>query len=255
MAELLRIEHLCMNFSGLKALDGISLTVHDDEIFGIIGPNGAGKTTLFNNITGFNQPTSGRMFLEGEDMTGKNTTAFCLKGIARTFQNIRVFGQMSVLENVLVGMHKNMQANLFEIILKTPRQKKEERKAREDAMEMLHFLGIEDAADEMAGSLPYGTQRKVEIARALVSRPKLLLLDEPTAGMNPQETDDLMHLIAQIRKRGPAVTVIEHNIKFMLTLCDRIAVLNFGKLLALDVPEKVAVNPEVVAAYIGEEEE
>ena len=122
-------------------------------------------------------------------------------------------------------------------------------------MEMLHFLGIADAADEMAGSLPYGTQRKVEIARALVSRPKLLLLDEPTAGMNPQETDDLMHLIAQIRKRGPAVTVIEHNIKFMLTLCDRIAVLNFGKLLALDVPEKVAVNPEVVAAYIGEEEE
>lgn len=251
----MRAEHLSVSFSGLKALDDINLTIQDDEIFGIIGPNGAGKTTFFNGITGFTQPTGGKVYFGGEDMTGKNTTAFCEKGIARTFQNIRIFSQMSVLENVLVGMHKNMKANLFQIFLNTPKQKEEEKKAVEEAYEVLEFLEIAEVAKEISGSLPYGTQRKVEVARALISKPKLILLDEPTAGMNPQETDDLMHLIAQIRKRGPAVTVIEHNIKFMLTLCDRIAVLNFGKLLDLDVPENVASNPEVIAAYIGEEEE
>ena len=187
-------------------------------------------------------------------MTRANTTKYCERGVARTFQNIRTFDQMTALENVLVGMHKNMKANLFEIFFKTGRQRREEKAAHEKAMEILDFLEIADVANDLSGGLPYGTQRKVEVARALASDPKFILLDEPTAGMNPQETDDLMHLIAKIRQRGPAVTVIEHNIGFMMTLCDRIAVLNFGKLLDLDVPEKVAANPEVIAAYIGEED-
>lgn len=254
MAELLRTEQLCVNFAGLKALDNINLTIYDDEIFGIIGPNGAGKTTFFNAITGFKAPSSGSVYFLGEDMTRANTTKYCERGVARTFQNIRTFDQMTALENVLVGMHKNMKANLFEIFFKTGRQRREEKAAHEKAMEILDFLEIADVANDLSGGLPYGTQRKVEVARALASDPKFILLDEPTAGMNPQETDDLMHLIAKIRQRGPAVTVIEHNIGFMMTLCDRIAVLNFGKLLDLDVPEKVAANPEVIAAYIGEED-
>lgn len=253
MGELIRTEHLCVNFSGLKALDDINLTIQDDEIFGIIGPNGAGKTTFFNAITGFTKPTSGEVYFCGDNMTKKNTTSYCEKGIARTFQNIRVFGQMTALENVLVGMHKTLHANLLDIFLHNKRQREEEKRAIEKAEEILEFLGIADIRNDLSTSLPYGTQRKVEVARALASDPKMILLDEPTAGMNPQETDDLMHLIAMIRKRGPAVTVIEHNIGFMLNLCDRIAVLNFGKLLDLDEPQKVAKNPEVIAAYIGEE--
>jgi len=255
MIELLRTEHLSKSFGGLKALSNIDITVYKNEIFGIIGPNGAGKTTLFNNITGFNVPSEGKVYLDGKDMTGKNTTMFCKEGIARTFQNIRVFSQMTVLGNVLVGMHKNMTSNMFQIFLKTPSQKREERAAHDKAHEVLKFLGIDDVADRLANCLPYGTQRKVEIARALISGPKLLLLDEPTAGMNPQETDDLMHLIAQIRDLNITIIVIEHNIKFMVNLCDRMAVLNFGQLLALDIPGKIKTNPEVIKAYIGEGEE
>lgn len=255
MTELLKAEHLSKNFGGLKALSDINITVFDNEIFGIIGPNGAGKTTLFNNITGFDIPSEGKVYLEGKDMTGKNVTLFCKEGIARTFQNIRVFSQMTVLGNVLVGMHKNMTSSMLQTILRTPSQRREEREAYDKAHEVLKILGIDNVADKLANCLPYGTQRKVEIARALISSPKVLLLDEPTAGMNPQETDDLMHLIAKIRDLNITVIVIEHNIKFMLNLCNRIAVLNFGQLLALDVPEKVKVNPEVIKAYIGEGEE
>jgi len=255
MAEILRTEHLCVNFSGLKAVDDVSLSIQDDEIMGIIGPNGAGKTTFFNAITGFRAPTSGDVYFRGEKMTKENTARYCERGVARTFQNIRTFSEMTVLENVLVGMHKTMKASLMEILLKTKKQQAEEKAAHEKAFEILNFLEIEDVAQELSGSLPYGTQRKVEVARALASDPKFLLLDEPTAGMNPQETDDLMHLVAKIRQRGPAVTVIEHNIGFMVSLCDRIAVLNFGRLLDLDTPEKVASNPEVIKAYIGEEDD
>ena len=254
MAEILRTEHLGVHFFGLKAVDDVSLSINDDEIFGIIGPNGAGKTTFFNAVTGFRPPTTGEVYFLGENMTKENTTKYCEKGVARTFQNIRTFNDMTVLENVLVGMHKTMKSNLLEIFLKTKRQQAEEKQAREKAFEILEFLEIADTANELSGSLPYGTQRKVEVARALASDPKFILLDEPTAGMNPQETDDLMNLIAKIRQRGPAVTVIEHNIGFMTTLCDRIAVLNFGKLLMLDTPEKVASDPEVIKAYIGEED-
>lgn len=255
MSEMLRIEHLSVSFEGLKALDDVSLNVSDDEIFGLLGPNGAGKTTFFNAITGFTKPTEGSVHFFGKDVTNLNTTAHCKEGMARTFQNIRVFSQMTVLENVLVGMHKNLKSNFFQIFLKTPSQRREEKQAVEKAYEILEMLEIKDTAHEIAGSLPYGTQRKVEIARALASEPRMLLLDEPTAGMNPQETDDLMYLIDEIRKSGPAIVVIEHNIKFMLGLCDHIAVLNFGKLIAFDEPDKVANNPQVIEAYIGAEEE
>lgn len=253
MAELLRTEALSKYYGGLKALNNINISVSRNEIFGVIGPNGAGKTTLFNNITGFDIPSSGKVFLEGKDMTGQNTTTFCKHGIARTFQNIRVFSQMTVLGNVLVGIHKKMTANLAQIILKTPNQKKEEQAAYNKAHEVLHFLGIDDVADQLASCLPYGKQRKVEIARALISNPSLLLLDEPTAGMNAQETDDLRRLIAKIRDMDITIIVIEHNIKFMLHLCDRIAVLDFGQLIALDAPEKIKTNKDVIKAYIGEE--
>lgn len=255
MSEILKIEHLSVAFEGLKALDDISLSVSNDEIFGLLGPNGAGKTTFFNAITGFTRPTGGTVCFQGKDVTNLNTTEHCREGMARTFQNIRVFGQMTALENVLVGMHKNMRSNFFQILCKTASQRAEEKRAVEKAYNILEMLEIKDIANEIAGSLPYGTQRKVEIARAMASDPKMLLLDEPTAGMNPQETDDLMYLIDEIRKAGPAIVVIEHNIKFMLGLCDHIAVLNFGKLIAFDKPEKVANNPQVIEAYIGVEEE
>lgn len=255
MSEMLKIEHLGVSFDGLKALDDISLAVPDDEIFGLLGPNGAGKTTFFNAITGFTTPTAGTVHFFGKDVTNLNTTEHCKEGMARTFQNIRVFAQITVLENVLVGMHKNLKANIFQIFLRTAAQKEEEKRAIEKAHEILKLLEIDHVANEIAGSLPYGTQRKVEIARALASDPRMLLLDEPTAGMNPQETDGLMFLIEKIRKKGPAIVVIEHNIKFMLGLCDHIAVLNFGKLIAFDEPEKVANDPQVIEAYIGAEEE
>ncbi len=255
MSEMLRIEHHSVSFEGLKALDDVSLTVSDNGIFGLLGPNGAGKTTFFNAITGFTTPTGGSVHFFGKDVTKLNATAHCEEGMARTFQNIRVFGQMTVLENVLVGMHKNFKTNVFGIFLKLGAQKKEEKEAVEKAQEILDFLEIGDTAYEIAGSLPYGTQRKVEIARALASDPRMLLLDEPTAGMNEQEKDDLMMLIDEIRRRGTAIIVIEHNIKFMLSLCDQIAVLDFGKLIALDKPEKVANDPQVIEAYIGSEEE
>lgn len=255
MSEMLKIENLSVSFEGLKALDKVSLTISDDEIFGILGPNGAGKTTFFNAITGFTKPTSGSVHFFGKDVTNLNTTEHCKCGMARTFQNIRVFSQMTVLENVLVGMHKTLKTNIFQIFLRTPAQRAEEKKAVEKAREILDFLEIGNVADEISGSLPYGTQRKVEIARALASDPRMILLDEPTAGMNPQETVDLMNIIEGIRRRGPAVVVIEHNIKFMLGLCHHLAVLNFGKLIALDEPEKISSNPQVIEAYIGAEEE
>ena len=255
MASILKMEHICKNFAGLKALDDVTLDIQDDEIFGLIGPNGAGKTTLFNAVSGFSKPSSGEVEFCGENYTHKTTNEYCINGLARTFQNIRVFGDMTVVENLKVGMHKLIKTNLADIILQTRRQKAEEEKARQKCEEIMEFLGIEKYADDFAGGLPYGTQRLVEIGRALASDPKLILLDEPTAGMNEQETMDLMELIKRIRKRGPAVLVIEHNMKFMMNLCDRIAVLNFGKLLMVGTPSEVSSNPEVIEAYLGKEEE
>ena len=246
MSEILKVENVSKNFAGLKALSNINITVDSDEIFGIIGPNGAGKTTLFNVISGFTEPSAGKIFFRGKDMTGKGITDYAVHGLSRTFQNIRVFSEMTVLQNITVGMHNRIHTDLLAICLNTKKQKEAERKAYERAMEILKFLEIDKFANEYAGSLPYGTQRLVEIGRALASDPVLLLLDEPTAGMNEQETMELMELIKRIHKDGPTVIVIEHNMKFMMNLCHRITVLNFGEMLMTGIPSEVQSNPQVI---------
>ncbi len=251
MSEILRTEHLSKTFKGLKALHDINLSVDSEDIFGIIGPNGAGKTTYFNMITGFYPTEEGKIFFNGEELTGQKIDVFCKKGMARTFQNIRVFSAMSVLENCLVGMQKTIKEPLWSIFLRTGKHKKTENEMVEKAMGILEYLGIDKYANEVSGSLPYGAQRKVEIARALCSDPKLILLDEPTAGMNQNETMGLVELIKGIRKMGPSIIVIEHNMRFMMNLADRIAVLNFGELIACDTPAAIQSNQEVIDAYLG----
>lgn len=255
MGDLLKAVNVCKNFAGLKALSDVSLEIHDDEVFGLIGPNGAGKTTFFNAISGFSAPSSGEVYFCGKNMTNKKTYEYANEGLARTFQNIRVFSAMTVLDNVMVGMHKNIHTDFVSICLNLKKQKRADAEAREKAMEILKFLKIDCFANETAGNLPYGTQRLVEVGRALASNPRLLLLDEPTAGMNQNETMELMELIQEIRKLGPAVMVIEHNMKFMMNLCDRIAVLNFGELITVGKPQEVQLNPQVIDAYLGKEEE
>jgi len=253
--NILEIKGICKDFYGLKALSDISLEVRENEIFGIIGPNGAGKTTLFNVISGFDSPTSGQVFFNGKKMTGKGITDYCISGMARTFQNIRVFSEMTVMENLMVGMHNTIRTNLWSTTLNTMREKNAEKEAAEKGMEILEYLKISHLADEYAANLSYGYQRKVEIGRALASAPKLILLDEPSAGMNEQETVELIELIRGIREKGPAIIVIEHNMKFMMNLCQRLAVLNFGALLAIGEPEEIQNNPHVIEAYLGKEED
>ena len=256
MAELLKLDNVSMHFQGLKAVDQVSFGINDDEIFGIIGPNGAGKTTLFNMMTGFYQPTMGKVFFKGQDMTGKNVYQFSEDGLARTFQNIRVFGQMTVEENLLVGMHNRYKPGIFNVLFQTGKNKKLEKDLRDKAHEILEYLGIDAYANELSASLPYGIQRKVEIGRALASDPTLILLDEPTAGMNQNETDELADLIRDMFvKRHVAVAVIEHNMQFMMNLTHKIAVLSFGKLIAIGSPDEIQTNQEVIDAYLGEEDD
>lgn len=256
MGEILKNENVCMYFHGLKAVDDISFTITDDEIFGIIGPNGAGKTTLFNVMTGFYEPTKGSVSFCGENMRKKQVYEFSRAGLARTFQNIRIFEQMTVEENILVGMHNTYQQGLFDVLLHTPKQKGMEKALRNEVAEIMEYLQISEYAHEQAACLPYGIQRKVEIARALASKPKMLLLDEPTAGMNQKESDDLAVLIREIfETRHIAVVVIEHNMQFIMGLTQKIAVLNFGKLIALGTPEEVQNNQHVIDAYLGEEDD
>lgn len=251
MSTIYHVEHLSKNFGGLKALSDINIEIREGEIFGIIGPNGAGKTTLFNVMTGFYPPDGGEITLFDEKMTGKPIHEFCRRGIARTFQNIRIFSDMTVLDNLKVGMHNSVHTNLARILLKTAKEQQSEQSVVDYCMGILDYLGIADLANKFAGDLSYGKQRRVEIGRALASNPKMILLDEPTAGMNPQETLELMNLIKGIRDKGHTVVVIEHNMRFMMSLTERIAVLNFGELLALDTPDQIQRNPEVIEAYLG----
>jgi len=248
---MLKIEHVSMVFGGLVANNDVSMQVNKGEIFGLIGPNGAGKTTMFNVISGFYKPTAGKVIFCGEEIQGKPSNKVAQKGIARTYQNINLFRKMTVLDNVMVGCHTQTSAGIFDAIFKTKKARQEREKALLHCQDILEFMGIAHLAESLASSLPYGDQRRLEIARALVSNPKLILLDEPAAGMNPTEKDVLTDTILKIRDRGYTVLIVEHNMKLVMKVCDRICVLNHGNKLAEGTPEEIQNNPDVIKAYLG----
>ena len=249
---VLKTNHLCIQFGGLKAVDDVNLEIRKGELYGLIGPNGAGKTTVFNILTGVYKPTSGRVFLCGEDITGKAPAAVNKKGIARTFQNIRLFDKLTVLENVMVGLGNQIPCSIFESVFRLPRHFKTEKKYREEAMELLKVFNLDMYADTLASNLPYGKQRKLEIARAMATNPKLLLLDEPAAGMNPNETQELMDDITFIREKFDiTILLIEHDMRLVGGICEKLTVLNFGTELAKGNTQEVLNDPEVVKAYLG----
>lgn len=256
---VLTVKDLTKSFGGIVAVSNINMEVEKGQIAGVIGPNGAGKTTFFNLLTGIYKPTSGEIEY---DLDKKVTTKklkphkTAVYGISRTFQNIRLFKEMTVLENVLIGYHNNMNYSVFSSFLRLPGFSKGERKARREALELLEVLGLENKKDELAKNLPYGEQRKLEIARALATKPQVLLLDEPAAGMNPQETSDLTQLIRSIRKDfNLTIILIEHDMSLVMDICEKIFVFDYGKLIAKGTPLEVQNNPEVIKAYLGEEEE
>ena len=255
MAEVvLKTENLGITFGGLKAVQDLNLEIRRKQLYGLVGPNGAGKTTVFNMLTGVYQPTTGTFYLDGEKLNGKSQEAINHKGIARTFQNIRLFSNMSVIRNVMVGLHNNPEFHCtpFTSMLRLPRHFKAEKAMRARAKEILRIFGLEEERNNLACNLPYGKQRKLEIARALATGPKLLLLDEPAAGMNPNETADLMNIVRLIRETFDlTILLIEHDMKFVSGLCDEITVLNFGTVLAQGDTKTALSDPEVVKAYIG----
>ncbi|WOP19101.1 ABC transporter ATP-binding protein [Raineyella sp. LH-20] len=247
---LLEARQVTMQFGGLTAVDRVDLTVHTGEIMGLIGPNGAGKTTFFNCLTGMYRPTSGEVRFAGE-LLPPRPRRVAVAGVARTFQNIRLFQNMTALENVMVGRYCRTRTNALEAVLRLPRHRREEAETREHALRWLEFVGLEGSADTLARNLPYGDQRRLEIARALATDPRLLLLDEPTAGMNPQETRDAEALITRIRGLGLAILVIEHDMRFIFSLCDRVTCLVRGQVLVAGDPATVQNDPRVIEAYIG----
>jgi branched-chain amino acid transport system ATP-binding protein len=248
---LLRMDDVTMRFGGLTALDGINFGIRRGEILGLIGPNGAGKTTCFNAMTGVYRPTSGQVLLENEPIGKRQRYQITRLGIARTFQNIRLFGEMTALENVVVGADARHKTSVVGALLRLPRHHREEKAAVEKAMALLEFVGIADRAADKARNLPYGYQRRLEIARALATEPKLLCLDEPAAGFNPAEKDNLMGLIRKIRDDGYTVLLIEHDMRLVMGVTDRIVVLEFGRKIAEGLPTEIRDNPAVVAAYLG----
>ena len=250
---LLEVRNLSISFGGLKAVDNFCITIEKGQLYGLIGPNGAGKTTVFNLLTGVYKPNTGSIVLDGRNVTGRSTIEINQDGIARTFQNIRLFKELSVLDNVKAGLHNHHRYSTVTGIFRLPRYYKVEREMDERAMELLKVFGLEEACDLKASNLPYGKQRKLEIARALATDPKLLLLDEPAAGMNPNETAELMETIRFVRDTfDMTVLLIEHDMKLVSGICERLTVLNFGQVLCEGVTSDVLHNPEVVKAYLGE---
>lgn len=253
---VLKAVHLGISFGGLKAVDDFNMEIGRSELVGLIGPNGAGKTTVFNLLTGVYKPTEGAFYLNGKKMNGRKTYQVVDEGIARTFQNIRLFKKMTVLENVKVAMNKDMQYSPLASIFRTNSYWREEHDTDERAMELLDIVGLSDKKDAMAMNLPYGQQRKLEIARALGTNMKLLLLDEPAAGMNPVETDELLDIINNIRKTfGISVLLIEHDMSLVMRVCERIQVIDYGVTIAQGTPEEIAHNPRVIEAYLGKQAE
>lgn len=250
---MLEVKNLCIQFGGLKAVDSLNLTIYKGQLYGLIGPNGAGKTTVFNMLTGVYKPTSGSITLDGQNITGKPPAQINKDGIARTFQNIRLFKDMSVLDNVKVGLHNQKKYSVIEGVFRLPRYFKEEKEMDARATELLKVFELDGEKEQLASNLPYGKQRKLEIARALATNPKLLLLDEPAAGMNPNETAELMDTIRFVRDNfDMTILLIEHDMKLVSGICEKVTVLNFGQELAQGVTTEVLNDPKVITAYLGE---
>ena len=247
---LLEVKNLGISFGGLRAVNGFDISIEKEALYGLIGPNGAGKTTVFNLLTGVYKPDSGKVLLDGTDITGKNTIEINKAGIARTFQNIRLWKSMTVFDNVLIAKHLRRSSNMFTAMFRL--NAREEARQRAEVLELLRVVGLEDVKDELATSLPYGKQRRLEIARALATDPKLLLLDEPAAGMNPQETLELAEFIREIREKfHKTILLIEHHMDLVMGIADRIYVLDFGELIAQGTPEEIQNNARVIDAYLG----
>lgn len=251
--SVLKAENLSVEFGGLKAVEDFALEMEEGELVGLIGPNGAGKTTIFNLLTGVYRPTSGKIYIDEVDITGKRPEQIVEAGICRTFQNIRLFKKMTVLENVKVAHNHKMHYSIPAALFRAGAYRREEEEAEQRARELLQLFGMENLADSIAENLPYGQQRKLEIARAMATDPRVLLLDEPAAGMNPTETAELMETIALLRSRFHlSILLIEHDMSLVMGICERVIVLNYGTVLAQGEPEKVTRDPQVIAAYLGE---
>ena len=250
---LLEVRDLAMRFGGLLAVDGVSLSLGERQVLSMIGPNGAGKTTVFNCLTGFYRPSAGEILLDGEPIQGLPGHRIARKGIVRTFQNVRLFREMTALENLLVAQHRHLNTNFFAGLLKTPAFRRSERQALEFAHHWLERVGLADCANRLAGTLAYGQQRRLEIARCMMTRPRILMLDEPAAGLNPRETEDLKALIGLLRdEHGLGVLLIEHDMPLVMGISDRIVVINQGRPLAEGTPAQIRCHPEVIKAYLGE---